>query len=82
MLQKDVYYSSCRLKKRLIKEGVLEDKCCICGLVEWRGQFLPTELDHINGDNCDNRIENLRIICRNCGGQLPTFCKKNRSPLL
>lgn len=34
-------------------------------------------LDHINGDNSDHRIENLRIVCPNCNATLPTFSGKN-----
>lgn len=34
-------------------------------------------LDHINGDNHDDRIENLRWICPNCASQLSTFAGKN-----
>lgn len=32
-------------------------------------------LDHINGDNTDNRIENIRILCPNCNATLPTHCR-------
>jgi hypothetical protein len=34
-------------------------------------------LDHINGINTDNRIENLRIVCPNCNATLPTHGGKN-----
>ena len=35
-------------------------------------------LDHINGAHDDNRIENLRIVCPNCGATLETHCgRKN-----
>lgn len=30
----------------------------------WHGNKLPKELDHINGDKADNRIENLRAATR------------------
>jgi len=30
-------------------------------------------LDHINGINNDNRLENLRMLCPNCNIQQPTF---------
>jgi len=32
-------------------------------------------LDHINGVNNDNRIENLRIVCPNCNAGLDTHCR-------
>lgn len=37
-------------------------------------------LDHINGINNDNRLENLRIVCPNCNATLDTHCRKNNKP--
>ena len=34
--------------------------------------YLPLELDHINGDRYDNRLENLRVLCPNCHSLTPT----------
>ena len=52
--------------------------CSICGLEpEWQGKPLSLILDHINGDNHDDRIENLRWVCPNCNAQLPTTGSKN-----
>lgn len=65
-------------KRRLLRAGVLENKCQICGqLPEWQGKPLTLRLDHKNGKRKDNRPENLRLVCPNCDSQLPTYGSKN-----
>jgi Zn finger protein HypA/HybF involved in hydrogenase expression len=67
------------LKRRLIKEGLLVNRCSECdSLPEWRGKPLTMVLDHRNGDNTDNRLENLRLLCPNCNSQQATFAGRNR----
>lgn len=39
---------------------------------------ISLELDHINGNNTDNRIGILRFLCPNCHSQTPTFRAKNK----
>ena len=67
-----------KLKNRLIKEGLKEHKCECCGITEWNGKPAPIELDHINGNHHDNRLENLRILCPNCHAQTNTYRGKNK----
>lgn len=72
-------YSRSRLKRRLIKEGLLEDKCSVCGqLPMWNEKPLTLQIDHINGISNDNRIENLRIICPHCHSQTENFAGRNK----
>jgi len=42
---------------------------------------LPIELDYINGDHDDNRIENLRVLCPNCHSLQPTHRGSNKRKL-
>jgi hypothetical protein len=67
------------LKIRLLRVGLLENRCAECGLTEWRGKILVMHLDHANGDATDNRLQNLRLLCPNCHSQTPTYCGRNCS---
>lgn len=67
------------VKRRLIREGVLSEKCVKCGLgTSWKGEPLVLVLDHINGVDNDNRLENLRLLCPNCNSQTMTFAGRQR----
>ena len=72
------YTNMYRLKERLLRTGLLGNECSICGLKEWMGKEIVLQLDHINGNNRDNRIENLRLLCPNCHSQTETFCGKKK----
>lgn len=41
--------------------------------------YLPKEIDHINGDRQDNRIENLREVTRSENQYNKAMCKSNTS---
>ena len=77
ILTEDSSYQSFKLKRRLIKEGVKDHVCECCGLDEWRNNPIPLELHHINGNNRDNRLENLVLLCPNCHAFTDSYRGKN-----
>lgn len=71
-------YMRKNLKRRLISSGKIEYKCLKCGnLGEWMGEKIILQLEHKNGINNDNRIENLCFLCPNCHSQTKTYSGKN-----
>ena len=48
-------------------------ECVICGISEWLGQPLTLQVDHIDGDDRNNTLENLRLLCPNCHAQTETW---------
>lgn len=60
--------------KRLLRD-YKEYKCEICGISEWNGKPIRLQVHHINGNNEDNTLENLQILCPNCHSQTETYAK-------
>lgn len=83
ILVKGSTYQSYKLKNRLFVLGILKAKCSLCNWAKksFDGR-IPLELDHINGDRHDNRIENLRILCPNCHSLQLTHRGKNKNKQL
>ena len=64
------------LRRYVKRYNLLEEKCS-CGLTDnWQNQKLILQLDHINGNRRDNRLENLRWLCPNCHSQTHSFAGK------
>ena len=66
------------IRKYIKKYNLLVYECAICGFdgEGWEGK-IALELDHINGINNDNRLENLRYLCPNCHATTPTYRGRN-----
>lgn len=73
-LIKGSFITTSKLKAKLIEAGIKENRCELCGADSWLGKRLICQLHHINGDNTDNRLENLQILCPNCHSQTDNYC--------
>jgi hypothetical protein len=78
LVENSTYIYTTNLKDKLYSEGFKERICELCGQDEiWNEKKISLILDHINGVNTDNRIENLRIVCPNCNATLSTHGGRN-----
>jgi len=61
-------YPVWKLKKRLLNNGYMMEKCNSCGFEERRvTDFrVPLVLDFLDGDRKNHKHENLRMLCFNC----------------
>lgn len=73
-LIKNSFMKPKNIKWKLFNNGIKEYKCEKCGISKWNGEQISLQLYHINGDNTDNRIENLQILCPNCHSQTDNYC--------
>lgn len=64
------------LRKKLIEDGIKEDKCEMCGLSEWMENKISLELHHIDGNRYNNSLNNLQILCPNCHSLTPNHSMK------
>lgn len=79
LLVKGSDVQSYKLKKRLFISKLKKPVCELCGWAKTSVDGrIPLELDHINGDRFDNRINNLRILCPNCHSLQPTHRGRNK----
>lgn len=79
ILKNSTGFQSFKLKRRLIAAGLKEARCELCGWADRSPDGrIPVELDHVNGDKLDNRLENLRVLCPNCHSLQPTHRGMNQ----
>lgn len=63
-----------QLRRALLEVGV-EEVCELCGLGStWNNRPIRLEIDHIDSNWLNNRIENLRWLCPNCHYQETWGC--------
>jgi len=79
LVENSTYSNRQYLVLRLLEKELIKNICTMCNIgPEWKGKKLVLQLDHINGTNNDNRINNLRLLCPNCHTQTDTFGGKNK----
>lgn len=69
---------SWKLKRRLLQDKFFEPKCYGCDKESWLDQPIPLELHHIDGDNTNNNLSNLTILCPNCHALTDNYRGKNK----
>lgn len=73
-LGKDKFIATSKLKLKLLKERIKENRCECCGITEWNGKPLVMQLHHIDGNNKNNYLDNLQMLCPNCHSQTENYC--------
>ena len=68
-----------KLRRKLIEDGLKQEKCEECGISEWMGNPIVLELHHKDGNRYNNSLDNLQILCPNCHSQTDTYRSKNRN---
>lgn len=73
-------YQTYKLKLRMLKEGLIEDKCEKCGWHEKPvgARYTPCELHHKDGNSHNHLRENLEMICPNCHSLTGSYRAKNK----
>ena len=77
LVKGSTYTNTSRLRKRIIDVGLKTEICEVCRLGKWMGRPISLELNHVNGDRFDHRLENLQLLCPNCHAQTPSYRGKN-----
>lgn len=67
------------VKRKLFRLGLKEKKCECCGITDsWMGKPISLELHHVDGNNRNNDLSNLQILCPNCHSQTPNYRNRKR----
>lgn len=76
-------YSRSHLKDKIIKNKIIEYVCLKCGNDgNWMGEKMTLQLEHKNGVNNDNRLDNLCFLCPNCHSQTKTYSGRKNKKLV
>jgi hypothetical protein len=71
-----------KVKHYIIKYNLIPYVCEKCNMADiWQNEKLILQLDHRDGDNTNNVLENLRFLCPNCHSQTTTYGGRNNCSL-
>ena len=73
--KKGVAIRSAHMRDALI--ALRGHKCESCKNEKWQDKPIPLEVHHLDGDNLNNVIENLQLLCPNCHALTENFRNKN-----
>ena len=61
------------------RHNIIPYRCDICGCDgHWQDSMIALELDHIDGNNTNNEINNLHYLCPNCHALTSTYRGRNK----
>ena len=64
-------------RRRVFEEQ--DHKCAKCGIDEWQGSPISLELEHKDGNHCNNSRDNLEGLCPNCHSITSTWRGRNKT---
>jgi Zn finger protein HypA/HybF involved in hydrogenase expression len=71
------------ITRGIIKSGIKENRCELCGQEPTHnGKPLTLQCHHLDGNNTNNKLENLQILCPNCHTQTDTYAKSRKGKII
>lgn len=61
-------------KKLLVDKFGYKCNNTYCGISKWNEEPLTLQVDHIDGNNTNDDLDNLRLLCPNCHYETDTYC--------
>lgn len=72
-------YHHTTIKRYIERHGILDThKCSQCGITSWNNEPITMQIHHIDGNNKNNELANLKMLCPNCHSQTDNFAGRNR----